>query len=92
MIKSVKEGEGLLAVIASLKSLVLEDEDFALLADLTGNNTILFSIANKAFYLPNSRSTGRIYYKDYKTLIEMAKKEFAGAVLSKEERNAYNLD
>ncbi|MBQ8137850.1 MAG: toll/interleukin-1 receptor domain-containing protein [Lachnospiraceae bacterium] len=91
-IKSVSEEDGLIGICASLSSAVLDDESFALLAGVAANNTVLFSVANRAFYLPDTYSTGRIYYKDYKTLVEMAKKEFAGVSLTEEQRHFYNMD
>ncbi len=51
---------------------------------LKGNDSILISIDRKEIR--------RTYYKDYKKLMEEAKKQFPGATLSDENKTRYNVD
>jgi WD40 repeat protein len=92
MISKVEEKDGMVGLSGSLHACLLEGENYAKVADVVENNGVYYSIPNKKFYISTGRGIYTIGYKDYKTLTEMARTEFAGASLSKEERRTYNMD
>jgi WD40 repeat protein len=84
------EESGLMAVSTGVSQYLFETEGYGQVAFaedgllyLKSNDSILVSI--------DRQEISRIYYKDYRKLMEEAKKQFPGAALDDEKRARYNV-
>ena len=85
------EDSGLMAICQGAGVFLFETNGYGCVAYAGDGLTYLKQ--NDSILLSNNMSTvERIYYKDYKTLIEEAKKQFPGAELSDEKRVKYNIN
>lgn len=85
------EENGLMAACTGLSVFLFETNGYGLVA--FAEDGILY-LKNKASILLSIDRTKikRTYYKDYKKLVEEAKKQFPDASLSAEKRTRYNVD
>ncbi len=86
------DANGVIALCTSRYVYLIENETFVLVADAVNNGTITYVPAAKAFVLSDTKGIWKIGYKDYRELIEEAKKQFPGAELTEEKKIRYNID
>ncbi len=85
------EKNGLMAACTGSSVFLFETNGYGLVAFAEDGITYLKS--NGSILLSIDRATiKRTYYKDYKKLVEEAKKQFPGAALSAEKKIRYNVD
>ena len=85
------EENGLMAACTGLSVFLFETNGYGLVA--FAEDGILYLKNNASILLSIDRTKiKRTYYKDYKKLVEEAKKQFPDASLSAEKRTRYNVD
>lgn len=84
------EDDGRIALCDNYTVSLVDAEEFGRLAYVEDGITYL--AAKKLFILSVKKNVWTTGYKDYKALLEEAKRQFPGAVLSEEKRVMYNIE
>lgn len=85
-----RTADGHIALCDTVNMYLLETEHFGICACVPYGSVYIPS--EKKFIIANAGHLYSVPYKDYKALIEEAKKQFPGAELTAEEKVKYNLD
>ncbi len=88
--KPTQAGDGYIAVTDILYMYLIDTEHYGICAAVPYGAVYIPS--EKSFILSDSGHLYSVPHKDYKALIEEAKKQFPGAVLTDEEKVKYNLE
>ncbi len=83
-------GDAHMALCDNIYMYLLETDSFGICAKVPYGAVYIPS--DRAFIIANAGHLYSVPYKDYKALIEEAKKQFPGAELTAEEKVKYNLD
>lgn len=85
------EDSGRLAVCLSDSLYLYETDGYGCIAG-AGNGHAYFKSNDSILLSSDGKEIKRTYYKDYKALVEEAKKQFPGATLSDEKKVKYNIN